>query len=104
LYNLRNIGGATVGAAFLMANSSIGPGFLTQTSVFTEKLLTSFGFVILISVLLDIGAQLNTWRILTISELRAQDLSNSLLPGLGYFLSIMVVIGGFAFNIGNIAG
>ncbi|HEU0065051.1 MAG TPA: NRAMP family divalent metal transporter, partial [Flavisolibacter sp.] len=104
LYNLRNIGGATVGAAFLMANSSIGPGFLTQTSVFTEKLLTSFGFVILISVLLDIGAQLNTWRILTISELRAQDLSNSLLPGLGYFLSIMVVMGGFAFNIGNIAG
>jgi Mn2+/Fe2+ NRAMP family transporter len=104
LFNLRNIGGATVGAAFLMANSSIGPGFLTQTSVFTEKLLTSFGFVILISVLLDIGAQLNTWRILTISELRAQDLSNLLLPGLGYFLSIMVVIGGFAFNIGNIAG
>jgi Mn2+/Fe2+ NRAMP family transporter len=104
LFNLRNIGGATVGAAFLMANSSIGPGFLTQTSVFTEKLLTSFGFVILVSVLLDIGAQLNTWRILTISELRAQDLSNALLPGLGYFLSIMVVLGGFAFNIGNIAG
>lgn len=54
--------------------------------------------------MLDICAQLNTWRILTISELRAQDLSNQLLPGLGYFLSILVVIGGFAFNIGNIAG
>ena len=39
-------GGAMLGAAFLMANSSIGPGFLTQTSVFTEKLLTSFGFEI----------------------------------------------------------
>ena len=97
-------GGAGLGAAFLMANSSIGPGFLTQTTVFTQQLLTSFGFVILVSVLLDIGAQLNTWRILTISELRAQDLSNRLLPGLGYFLSILVVIGGFAFNIGNIAG
>jgi Mn2+/Fe2+ NRAMP family transporter len=36
--------------------------------------------------------------------LRAQDLSNRLVPGLGYFLSIIVVIGGFAFNIGNIAG
>ena len=87
-----------------MANSSIGPGFLTQTTVFTQQLLTSFGFVILVSVLLDIGAQLNTWRILTVSELRAQDISNQLLPGLGYFLSVLVVIGGLAFNIGNIAG
>ena len=95
---------AVLGAAFLMANSSIGPGFLTQTTVFTQQLMTSFGFVILVSVLLDIGAQLNTWRILTISELRAQDLGNKLLPGLGYFLMMLVVIGGFAFNIGNIAG
>jgi Mn2+/Fe2+ NRAMP family transporter len=95
---------AMLGAAFLMANSSIGPGFLTQTSVFTQELLTSFGFVILVAVLLDIGAQLNTWRILTISELRAQDLSNGLLPGLGYLLAVLVMIGGFAFNIGNIGG
>jgi Mn2+/Fe2+ NRAMP family transporter len=87
-----------------MANSSIGPGFLTQTSAFTQILTTSFGFVILVSVLLDIGAQLNTWRVLTLSELRAQDLSNKLLPGLGYFLSALVILGGFAFNIGNIAG
>lgn len=93
-----------MGAAFLMANSSIGPGFLTQTSVFSQQLFTSFGFVILVSVLLDIGAQLNTWKVLTQSELRAQDLSNQLLPGLGYFLSVLVVLGGFAFNIGNIAG
>ena len=97
-------GGAGLGAAFLMANSSIGPGFLTQTTVFTQQLLTSFGFVILISVLIDIGAQLNTWRILTVSELRAQDIANKLFPGLGYFLALLVVIGGFAFNIGNIAG
>jgi len=95
---------AVFGAAFLMANSSIGPGFLTQTTVFTQQLMTSFGFVILVSVLLDIGAQLNTWRVLTISELRAQDLGNKLFPGLGYFLMILVVLGGFAFNIGNIAG
>lgn len=101
---LRIFSGATLGAAFLMANSSIGPGFLTQTSVFTQQLFTSFGFVILVSVLLDIGAQLNTWRILTISQLRAQDLSNKLLPGLGFFLSALVIAGGFAFNIGNIAG
>ncbi len=100
----RALGGASLGAAFLMANSSIGPGFLTQTTVFTQQLLTSFGFVILVSVVLDVGAQLNTWRILTVSELRAQDLANKLLPGLGYFLAGMVILGGFAFNIGNIAG
>jgi Mn2+/Fe2+ NRAMP family transporter len=97
-------GGAVLGAAFLMANSSIGPGFLTQTTFFTQQLMASLGFVILISVLLDIGAQLNTWRILTVSGLRAQDLSNKLLPGLGYFLAALVVLGGLAFNIGNIAG
>ncbi len=87
-----------------MANSSIGPGFLTQTTVFTQQLMASFGFVILVSILLDIGAQLNTWRILTVSELRAQDLSNQLLPGLGYFIAALVVMGGFSFNIANIAG
>lgn len=97
-------GGAVIGAAFLMANSSIGPGFLTQTTVFTQQLMASLGFVILVAILLDIGVQLNTWRVLTVSGLRAQDLSNALLPGLGYFLSLLIVIGGFAFNIGNIAG
>ncbi len=96
--------GVGLGAAFLMANSSIGPGFLTQTTVYTQQLMASFGFVILVSFLLDIGAQVNTWRILTVSELRAQDLSNQLLPGLGYFIAALVVMGGFAFNIANIAG
>lgn len=97
-------GGVGLGAAFLMANSSIGPGFLTQTTVFTQQLMASFGFVILVSFILDIGAQVNTWRILTVSELRAQDLANKLLPGLGYFIAALVVMGGFSFNIGNIAG
>ncbi len=103
-FNISSLGGVGLGAAFLMANSSIGPGFLTQTTVFTKELMASFGFVILLSSLLDIGAQLNTWRILSISELRAQDLANRLLPGLGYGLAFLVVLGGFAFNIGNVAG
>ncbi len=59
-----------LGAAFLMATSAIGPGFLTQTTVFTEQLAASFGFVILISIIIDIGAQLNIWRIIAISEKR----------------------------------
>ena len=99
-----HFGGSIIGAAFLMANSSIGPGFLTQTTVFTKELMASFGFVILASIILDIGAQLNTWRVLTMSGLRAQDLANKLLPGLGFILTALVVFGGFAFNIGNIAG
>jgi Mn2+/Fe2+ NRAMP family transporter len=95
---------AILGAAFLMATSAIGPGFLTQTTVFTSQLLTSFGFVILISILLDIGAQLNIWRVLTMSEMRAQDLANKLLPGLGHFLAALIVLGGLAFNIANMGG
>jgi len=100
----RFLSGAGIGAAFLMANSSIGPGFLTQTTFFTGQLFTSFGFVILVSVLLDLGAQLNTWRILAVSEMRAQDVANHLVPGLGFVISALVVLGGFAFNIGNVAG
>lgn len=96
--------GPLLGAAFLMATSAIGPGFLNNTSLFTEKLLTSFGFVILISVIIDIGAQFNIWRIITVSGMRAQDLSNRVLPGLGYLLSLLVAFGGLAFNTGNMAG
>jgi Mn2+/Fe2+ NRAMP family transporter len=95
---------AIPGAAFLMATSAIGPGFLTQTSLFTEQLLTSFGFVILISILLDIGAQVNIWRIVTVSEQRAQDLANKVFPGLGFFLAALIAFGGLVFNIGNMAG
>src|SRR5688572_12484869 len=95
---------AILGAAFLMATSAIGPGFLTQTSLFTEQLLTSFGFVILISILLDIGVQVNIWRIVSVSENRAQDIANKILPGLGFFLAFLIALGGLIFNIGNIAG
>ncbi|WP_261129951.1 NRAMP family divalent metal transporter [Bacillus sp. Marseille-Q3570] len=93
-----------LGAAFLMATSAIGPGFLTQTTYFTETLLASFGFVILVSIIIDIGAQLNIWRIIAVSERRTQDIANMILPGLGYFVALLIVIGGLAFNIGNIAG
>src|SRR5687768_12755660 len=87
-----------------MATSAIGPGFITQTTVFTAQLLTSFGFVILCSILLDIVIQLNIWRIVTVSGLRAQDLANKFLPGSGYVLTFLIVVGGIAFNIGNVAG
>ena len=93
-----------IGAAFLMATSAVGPGFLTQTTFFTQSLGASFGFVILVSIIIDIGVQLNIWRVIAISEKRAQDIANMLLPGLGGFISFLIVLGGLAFNIGNIAG
>ncbi len=93
-----------LGAAFLMATSAVGPGFLTQTTVFTQQLLASFGFVILLSVVLDIFAQLNIWRVLTVSGKRGQDVANETITGSGYLLAGLIVFGGLVFNIGNIAG
>jgi len=96
--------GAALGAMFLMATSAIGPGFLTQTSVFTAQMGAALGFAILISILIDIAVQLNVWRVLTVSGKRANELGNIVLPGLGWALAALVFIGGVAFNIGNIAG
>lgn len=93
-----------LGAAFLMATSAVGPGFLTQTSLFTAQFAASFGFVILLSVVLDIFAQLNVWRVLTVSGKRAQDVANETIFGSGFVLAALVALGGLAFNIGNIAG
>ncbi len=41
---------------------------------------------------------------ISVSKLYAQDLANKVLPGTGYVLSILIILGGIAFNIGNIAG
>jgi Mn2+/Fe2+ NRAMP family transporter len=95
---------AILGAAFLMATSAVGPGFLTQTTIFTKQLMASFGFVILASVVLDIFAQLNIWRVLTVSGKRGQDVADAVVPGGGIALALLVAAGGLVFNIGNIAG
>ena len=92
------------GAVFLMATSSIGPAFLTQTTVFTQQFMASFAFAILASIVIDIGAQLNIWRVLSVSGKRGQDVANAVFPGLGSVVAVLIVIGGFAFNIGNVAG
>jgi Mn2+/Fe2+ NRAMP family transporter len=100
----KNLSSVISGAAFLMATSAVGPGFLTQTTVFTKQLAASFGFVILLSVVLDIFAQLNIWRVLTVSGRRGQDVANDTIFGSGYVLAALIALGGLAFNIGNIAG
>ena len=102
--NNKKSASALIGAAFLMATSAIGPGFLTQTGKFTDSLHGSFGFVILISVILAAIVQLNVWRVLCVSGMRGQDVANKVLPGLGYVIAFLVVAGGLVFNIGNVGG
>lgn len=96
--------GPMVGAIFLMATSAIGPGFLTQTGKFTIDLGAAFACAIAISIIVDIAIQLNVWRILGVSGLRANELGNAILPGLGWVLAGLVALGGLVFNIGNVGG
>ena len=96
--------GPVLGAMFLMATSAIGPGFITQTTQFTAQLGAAFAFAILASILVDIALQLNVWRVIGVSGLRAQDLGNRVLPGAGHVLAFFVVLGGIVFNVGNVAG
>jgi Mn2+/Fe2+ NRAMP family transporter len=91
-------------AVFLMATSAIGPGFITQTATFTSTLGAAFAFGILASVLIDFVVQVNIWRTLTLTRMRASDLANAAIPGSGYLLAVLVIVGGLFFNIGNIGG
>jgi Mn2+/Fe2+ NRAMP family transporter len=95
---------ALIAAIFLMATSAIGPGFITQTATFTSKLGSAFAFAILASILIDFVVQLNIWRIVTLTKMRASDIANAAIPGTGYLLAILVIIGGLFFNVGNIGG
>jgi Mn2+/Fe2+ NRAMP family transporter len=95
---------AVMGAVFLMATSAIGPGFITQTATFTVSLGAAFACAIVLSVLVDICVQMNVWRVVGVSGRRAHELGNAVLPGVGYVLAGLVVLGGLVFNIGNVAG
>ncbi|MFI5931023.1 NRAMP family divalent metal transporter [Actinoplanes sp. NPDC051494] len=95
---------ALIGAIFLMATSAIGPGFITQTTTFTAKLGAAFAFGILMSILVDFVVQMNIWRIISISGKRAHEIANAVVPGAGYLLAALVIVGGLVFNIGNVAG
>lgn len=93
-----------LGAIFMMATSAIGPGFITQTATFTQTLGAAFAFGILASIVIDFVVQANIWQIITVSGRRAAELANAAIPFSGFVLSVLVIIGGLVFNIGNIAG
>ena len=95
---------ALIGAAFLMATSAIGPGFLTQTATFTGQYGSIFALAIICTILLDVTTQLNIWSIIGVSGMRGQDIANKVVPGLGYFIAFLVSLGGLVFNIGNVGG
>ncbi|MUO81607.1 hypothetical protein GOZ78_04610 [Agrobacterium vitis] len=95
---------ALTAAVFLMATSAIGPGFITQTATFTATMGAAFAFGILASIIIDFVVQLNIWRIVTLTRMRASDIANAAIPGSGYLLAVLVIIGGLFFNIGNIGG
>jgi Mn2+/Fe2+ NRAMP family transporter len=93
-----------LGAMFLMATSAIGPGFITQTTAFTVELGVAFAFAIAVSILVDIALQLNVWRVIGVSGRRAQELGNLVVPGLGYAMAALLLVGGLVFNVGNVSG
>src|SRR5699024_2488568 len=92
------------GAIFLMATSSIGPAFLTQTAVLTEQFPAGFATGILAWLITDIGAQLNSWRILSVSGRRGQDVAIEVVPALGDAVALIIALAGFTVNIGNVVG
>ena len=94
---------AVAGAMFLMAMSAAGPGFISQTGTFTARYGPSFAAAIAASVLVDLAIQLNVWRVIGLSGMRAQDLANRVLPYSGHVLAFLVVVGGLVFGIGNIS-
>ena len=53
---------------------------------------------------MDVAVQLNVWRVIGVAGRRAHELGNDVLPGVGYLLAALVVVGGLVFNIGNVAG
>jgi Mn2+/Fe2+ NRAMP family transporter len=100
----QHAGSTLLGAMFLMATSAIGPGFITQTTAFTVELGAAFAFAIAVSILVDIALQLNVWRIIGVSGRRAQELGNLVLPGLGWAMAALLLLGGLVFNVGNVSG
>lgn len=91
-------------AAFIMATSAIGPGFLTQTALFTAQYLYSLFFVIICVIIIDALIQSSIWSVIGASGMRGQEVANGVIPGMGIFFTIIIAFGGLAFNVGNISG
>ncbi|MGL5298360.1 MAG: NRAMP family divalent metal transporter, partial [Plesiomonas sp.] len=87
-----------------MATTSVGPGFLTQTAVFTNIYKVDMAFPVLASMFITFGIVMNLWRIVGVSGLRIQDIANRVAPGMGYVVGTLLALGAVAFNFGNVSG
>ncbi|MGR5550717.1 NRAMP family divalent metal transporter [Vibrio sp. DNB22_12_1] len=95
---------AILSVAFLMATTSVGPGFLTQTAVFTNIYKIDMAFPVFASMFITFGIVMNLWRIVGVSGMRIQDIANKVAPGMGYAVGILLALGAVAFNFGNVSG
>ncbi|CAH1554496.1 NRAMP family divalent metal transporter [Vibrio rotiferianus] len=95
---------AILSVAFLMATTSVGPGFLTQTAVFTNIYKIDMAFPVFASMFITFGIVMNLWRIVGVSGMRIQDIANKVAPGMGYVVGILLALGAVAFNFGNVSG
>nr|WP_086939556.1 NRAMP family divalent metal transporter [Thaumasiovibrio occultus] len=95
---------AILSVAFLMATTSVGPGFLTQTAVFTNIYKIDMAFPVFASMFITFGIVMNLWRIVGVSGLRIQDIANRVAPGMGYVVGVLLALGAVAFNFGNVSG
>ncbi|OLQ95505.1 hypothetical protein BIY21_20730 [Vibrio ponticus] len=95
---------AILSVAFLMATTSVGPGFLTQTAVFTNIYKVDMAFPVFASMFITFGIVMNLWRIVGVSGLRIQDIANKVAPGMGYVVGVLLALGAVAFNFGNVSG
>ncbi len=95
---------AILSVAFLMATTSVDPGFLTQTAVFTNIYKIDMAFPVFASMFITFGIVMNLWRIVGVSGMRIQDIANKVAPGMGYVVGILLALGAVAFNFGNVSG
>ncbi len=91
-------------AAFPMATSAIGPGFLPQTAVFTGQLLPFAVFAIAMSLVASSVVRLNIGRIICVFNLRTLNSFERVVPGPGQLPAFAVAQGGLAFDVGNVGG
>ena len=101
---MQKLNKTILSVAFLMATTSVGPGFLTQTAVFTNIYKINMAFPVLVSAFITFIIVMNLWRIVGVSGMRIQDIANKVAPGIGYIVGIFLALGAVAFNFGNISG
>ncbi|MBM38254.1 MAG: hypothetical protein CMO97_04190 [Woeseia sp.] len=101
---MQKLNKTILSVAFLMATTSVGPGFLTQTAVFTNIYKINMAFPVFISAFITFIIVMNLWRIVGVSGMRIQDIANKVAPGIGYIVGIFLALGAVAFNFGNVSG